>query len=166
MNARGASSRRGAQPVGLTPPVAPSPDLEEGEGSPEGAGAAGRGVTGAGVGVAGAASPAAPDPSPPSLPEPCVAGAVSCGSEAPPLECLAALGDWVVGASPLAGASVWAPAAVVLFFALPAEEVWLARLFSTWMAESMKLCQMSAGKVPPSTGLPPKSVVIGTRLFG
>lgn len=45
------------------------------------------------------------------------------------------------------------------------EEDW-ERSCPTWIADSMKLCQIKAGKVPPSTGVPPKSVVIGTRLLG
>jgi hypothetical protein len=42
----------------------------------------------------------------------------------------------------------------------------LARSFSICRAETMKLCQINAGKVPPNTGPPSNSLVIGTRLFG
>ena len=41
-----------------------------------------------------------------------------------------------------------------------------ARAFSTCSAEVMKSCQISAGNVPPSTGVPLNWVVIGTRPFG
>ena len=41
-----------------------------------------------------------------------------------------------------------------------------ARSLSTCIAPTMKLCQISAGKVPPSTGPPSYSVSIGTRLLG
>ena len=39
----------------------------------------------------------------------------------------------------------------------------VARICSAW---AMKLCQMIAGYVPPSTGAPLYAVVIGTSLFG
>ena len=41
-----------------------------------------------------------------------------------------------------------------------------ARSCSISSAETMKSCQISAGNVPPSTGLPLKSVVIGIELVG
>jgi hypothetical protein len=41
-----------------------------------------------------------------------------------------------------------------------------ARVLSIWVAEVMKSCQINAGNVPPSTGPPLKSLVIGTSLFG
>ena len=41
-----------------------------------------------------------------------------------------------------------------------------ARVLSIVSAEVMKLCQISAGKVPPSTGPPLNEVVIGTRPSG
>lgn len=163
------------QPPGLTPPVAPvPPDFELGAASVEGvAGVGEAGVAGVGVGSGAGLDlgPAEPDSPPP--PPPPVVGALF-DSPAPPV------GFRVGAAAPavsveLAGASSCPPELVVpempvfvlepAFLAL-ASAVRLARLFSTWSAESMKLCQMSAGKVPPSTGEPLKSVVIGTRLSG
>ena len=37
---------------------------------------------------------------------------------------------------------------------------------SSCLAETMKLCQINAGNVPPSTGPPSNWVVIGISLFG
>jgi hypothetical protein len=50
----------------------------------------------------------------------------------------------------------------VLFFEAERSE----RYCSICSAEVMKSCQISAGKVPPSTGPPSKSLVIGISLLG
>lgn len=133
----------------------------------------GLGVAGAGVAGAGSEAPG-------------VAGVAACsGLCASPTSCVGALG---VAAPPLPLFGVAGPAFLLdgAFedFGVPTageaavetsldglavpffEEECSERSCSICRAEVMKSCQIRAGKVPPSTGLLLKLVVIGISLFG
>jgi hypothetical protein len=163
------------QPPGLTPPVAPAPpDFEVGLASPAGVSGAdvAGGVVGVGVGAAGVASDFGASllvspRSPPVVGG--TAGAPFAASPAPLFGLVAAGGGVAVVSIVLSEVSVCEvePEELdVALLALLAAAASLARSFSTCIAEVMKLCQISAGNVPPNTGPPSKSVVIGTRLLG
>jgi DNA-3-methyladenine glycosylase len=120
---------------------------------------AGGGVaSGAGVveGAAGRSPPAAP-------PVP------SCWAGAPvPLPGTVGVAWLVEVPVPVDGvlSSPGAPVVEVPVVEVPGAAPCSARALSMASAEVMNWCQISAGKVPPSTGVPLKSVVIGTSFVG
>lgn len=163
-------ARQGSYPPGPTPPVGDGDEGVAGVGEAGALGVSGVGVAGAGVAVCSGSAPAFGTPGAASPLPPGVADL--------PLSLPASVLAPGFGAVRLTGAvtvPVGVPVSASPVLEVPIPPLLVGplgcaacsdRAFSTCSAETMKLCQISAGKVPPSTGPPLKSVVIGTRLFG